>query len=165
MRKKLVYRLALIAILAALSCVLRIAFVDFPNVKPITAMFFAFALWIGLWDSIAIMGLTMLLTGILLGFSPIVFGQIFVYAIIIAFFKAIGKLTKNVFVLSISAGFLAFVFGALIDVLSGLMYGFGTGGYIAYWIAGLPFDTAHAISTLIFYPIVIMILGRVKALH
>ncbi|PCR99804.1 DUF6580 family putative transport protein [Lactococcus fujiensis] len=165
MRKKLVYRLALIAILAALSCVLRIAFVDFPNVKPITAMFFAFALWIGLWDSIAIMGLTMLLTGILLGFSPIVFGQIFVYAIIIAFFKAIGKLTKNVFVLSISAGFLAFVFGALIDVLSGLMYGFGTGGYIAYWIAGLPFDTAHAISTLIFYPIVIMILGRIKALQ
>ncbi len=165
MRKKIVYRLALIAILAALSCVLRIAFVDFPNVKPITAMFFAFALWIGLWDSIAIMGLTMLLTGILLGFSPIVFGQIFVYAIIIAFFKAIGKLTKNVFVLSISAGFLAFVFGALIDVLSGLMYGFGTGGYIAYWIAGLPFDTAHAISTLIFYPIVIMILGRVKALQ
>ncbi|WP_054639495.1 hypothetical protein [Lactococcus fujiensis] len=165
MRKKLVYRLALIAILAALSCVLRIAFVDFPNVKPITAMFFCLCLMDWTLGFNCNHGTNYAFDWNSAGFSPIVFGQIFVYAIIIAFFKAIGKLTKNVFVLSISAGFLAFVFGALIDVLSGLMYGFGTGGYIAYWIAGLPFDTAHAISTLIFYPIVIMILGRIKALQ
>lgn len=40
-------RLTRLAILTALACVLRIAFGAFPNVKPITALFFCinFSLW------------------------------------------------------------------------------------------------------------------------
>jgi energy-coupling factor transport system substrate-specific component len=42
-------RLTRLAILTALACVLRIAFGAFPNVKPITALFFCLGL--GLWLS------------------------------------------------------------------------------------------------------------------
>lgn len=165
MRNKLVYRIALIAILSALSCVLRFSLVEFPNVKPITALFLALALWLGFWDSLAIMTITMIVTGLILGFSPIILGQIFGYAVIIIIFKSISKFNQNIIFLSVIAGGMAFIFGALISAVSGLLYGFGSGGYLAYWIAGLPFDAAHAFSTLIFYPIIVMILKRIKPRH
>ncbi|MGM9886258.1 MAG: ECF transporter S component [Lactococcus sp.] len=164
MKNKLVSRMTLIALLTALCCVLRVAFVEFPNVKPITALFFAFSIYIGFYDSLAIMSLTMLLTGMLLGFSPIIIGQILVYVVLILIFKGFSKVNASPIFLSIISAILALVFGFLISLFSGLLYGFGSGGFIAYWLAGLPFDAAHALSTLIFYPIVIIILQRTKAL-
>ena len=164
MRKKLVYRLAIIAILAALSSALRIWMAAFPNIKPITAMFFAFAIVLGLSDSLWIMALTMLATGLLLGFSPLVLGQIIVYAIIIVIFKGLSVLTNNIWFLSALTALLAMIFGVLISFISGMIYGFGAGGFVGYWLAGLSFDLAHAISTFIFFPFVMLILRRIKTL-
>ena len=163
MTKKIIQHTTRLALLTALCCVLRFAMAEFPNIKPITALFFAFVLFLGVGDSLIIMALTMLLTGLILGFSPIILGQIIVYALLIFLFKLSSQISQNVIFLAIISALLAFVFGALIDLISGWLYGFGTGGYIAYWLAGLPFDIAHALSTLLFYPVVIFILNRVKA--
>ena len=165
MRKKLIYHLSLIAILAALSSVLRIWLVALPNIKPITAMFFAFILFLGLSDSLWIMSITMLTTGLLLGFSPLVFGQIFVYALLMIIFKLLSKIIKNIWTLSILTGSLALLYGFLISLCSGILYGFGPAGFIGYWLAGLPFDLAHAVSTFLFFPIVLLIFKRIKALR
>ena len=148
--------------LAALCCVLRVAFVDFPNIKPITALFFIFSLYLGLADSLIIMALTMLLTGVLLGFSPIILGQILVYALLLLLFWLVGKKVKNVIVLAFLAGSLALIYGALISVISGLIFGFGAGGYLGYWLAGLVFDLAHALSTLLFYPVIVILFRRIN---
>lgn len=162
MKNKLIHRITLIAILSALSSVLRIWLVAFPNIKPVTAMFFVFAIFLGLSDSLWIMTITMLATGILLGFSPIVFGQIFVYALLIVIFKLLSKMVQNSWILSILSALFAMIFGFLISLVSGLLYGFGTGGFIGYWLAGLPFDFAHAISTFIFFPVTFYIFKRIK---
>ncbi len=61
-------RLTRLAILTALACVLRIAFGAFPNVKPITALFFVLILAYGLADAIIVSTLTMIATGFLMGF-------------------------------------------------------------------------------------------------
>ena len=58
-------RLTRLAILTALACVLRIAFGAFPNVKPITALFFVLILAYGLADAIIVSTLTMIVTGFL----------------------------------------------------------------------------------------------------
>ncbi len=165
MRKNIIYRTALIAVLTALACVLRLWLVALPNVKPITAMFLAFALVLGLTDSLWIMALTMLATGLILGFSPLVAGQIIVYALIIMLFKSLAQLTTNLGILSLLTALSALLYGCLISVFSGLLYGFGPGGFLAYWLAGLPFDLAHALSTFIFFPIVMLILKQIKTRH
>ncbi|MFC4651803.1 ECF transporter S component [Lactococcus nasutitermitis] len=164
MKKVIIQRLARLAILTALCCVLRIWMAALPNIKPITALFFVFALYFGLADSLVIMALTMTVTGILLGFSPIILGQIIVYGLIILLFKFLTELSKNNLILSIFSGLLALLYGALIDIFSGILFGFGTGGFIGYWLAGLPFDLAHAVSTFLFFPLIIFIFKRIKTL-
>lgn len=148
--------------LVAICCVLRLAMASLPNVKPITALFFVFTLMLGLGESLIVMALTMILTGLVLGFSPIIFGQIFVYLLIILIFKACSKFSENIIFLVVLAGLLAMLYGLLIDIFSAVLFGLGGAGFFAYWLAGLPFDLAHAGSTFIFYPLLILVSHRIK---
>lgn len=127
-------------------------------------MFFVFSMTLGLTDSLVIMTITMIATGLLLGFSPIIIGQVIAYMVIISLFKVLSLLIKNIWLQALLSAMLAIVFGVLMSLFSGLLYGFGAGGFVAYWLAGLPFDLAHAISTFIFFPIVMLILRRIKTL-
>ena len=159
------HHLTRLAILTALCCGLRLSLAEFPNVKPITALFFACVLVFGLGDSLIIMIATMLLTGLILGFSPIILGQILVYSILLLIFRSFAKLTRRISILSVLTGLLALLYGAGLDLLSGGLFGFGPGGYLAYWLAGLPFDAAHAISTLLFFPVIMLIFRRILKQH
>ena len=87
-------RLTRLAILTALACVLRLTFGAFPNVKPITALFFVLILAYSLADAIVVSSLTMLVTGFLMGFSVIILGQIISYALILSFGAFIFKWLK-----------------------------------------------------------------------
>ena len=157
-------RLVRLAMLTALACALRLSLANFPNVKPITALFFVLILFGGLADSLVVMSLTMLATGLLLGFSPIIIGQILVYGLLLILFYFLTKLSKNLGFLTVLTGLAALIYGALLDLFSGFLFGFGAGGFLAYWLAGLPFDLAHALSTVLFFPLMILIFGRIKTL-
>ncbi|RZI49682.1 hypothetical protein [Lactococcus kimchii] len=119
MNNNLIHRLALIAVLAALCSTLRIWFAFLPNVKPITAMFFAFSLFLGLTNSLWIMIITILVTGV-------------------------------------------FSYGICITLFSGIIYGFGTSGFLGYYLSGVPFDFVHALSTFIIFPPLAFFMNRLK---
>lgn len=162
MNNNLIHRLALIAVLAALCSTLRIWFAFLPNVKPITAMFFAFSLFLGLTNSLWIMIITILVTGVFLGFSPIIFGQIIVYTIIIVVFRLLSRLTTKIWILSLLTVPLVFSYGICITLFSGIIYGFGTSGFLGYYLSGVPFDFVHALSTFIIFPPLAFFMNRLK---
>lgn len=147
----LTQRLTRIAILTALSCVLRYSMGAFPNVKPITALFFVLILYIGLSDAILVSALTMIVTGMLMEFSIIIIGQIISYAIVFKLIQNIVVRTAIIFVLTMCYGFFISMYAA---------YFLGS-PFLIFWLNGLSFDLAHAVSTTIFFPILLVIFSRI----
>lgn len=156
-------RLARSALLASLCVTLRYAFAPLPNIQPITAIFLALAVCAGWLESVAVMAITMVLTGFLLGVSPIIVGQIISYALIlllwarllcpvIALFKKQEQLLQTV-----AAAALPMLYGFSISLYDSALHGFH---FWAYWVRGLPFDGLHAVSTACFYPFILFIFRR-----
>lgn len=154
----LIQKITRISILTALSCVLRYSMGAFPNIKPITALFFVLVLYIGLSDAILVSALTMIVTGMLMGFSIIIIGQIMSYAIILALGSLVFKFIKNIAVRTGAIFILTMCYGFFISMYSA--YLFGT-PFLIFWLNGLTFDLAHAISTTLFFPILLVIFKRV----
>ncbi|MDR1606111.1 MAG: ECF transporter S component [Streptococcaceae bacterium] len=147
-------RLTRIALLAALASVLRLVFGAWPNVKPITALFFVIILSFGLLEAIAVSALTMLVTGFLMGFSVIVLGQIISYALILILgvlgfkvIKGLGFRIGLVFVLTL-------LYGAAMALFTAPLF---ASPILAFWLSGLTFDLTHAVSTALFFPILLTI--------
>lgn len=147
-------RLTRMAILTALACVLRIALSAFPNVKPITALFFVLVLVFGLADALVVSTLTMLVTGFLMGFSLIILGQIMSYAIILLVGQGLFKLVKPLVWRTGLIFGLTLVYGVVISIFSAYLFG---SSFWPFWLSGLTFDLAHAVSTAIFFPILLTI--------
>ncbi|MGY3729694.1 ECF transporter S component [Lactococcus termiticola] len=155
-------RITTIALLVATCTILRLALVELPNIKPITALFFLFILFLGLSDSLIIMTLTMLLTGFMLGFSPLVIGQVLVYALLMLVFWLLSKRKAPIWLMAGLAFVLPFFYGLGTDLMSAALFGLYGQTFYAYWLAGLPFDLAHGVSTLVFFLIFYFIFDRTK---
>ncbi|MBO4107282.1 ECF transporter S component [Streptococcus suis] len=152
-----------IVMLSALTVALRFAFVAFPNVKPVTAIF----LWVtyswGLVEAVLVMSLSMLVSGIYLGFGLVVLWQIIAYGVVLAIWSRllvpIFQSSTNLVKLEATfAGVLVFLYGFVISLLIAWQY---STPFLVYWLAGLSFDMAHALSTALFYPIIVTIFRRI----
>lgn len=138
--------IALIAMLVATCFVLRYVLSVFPNIKPITAIIILASVFLSIRIGAIVGALTMLTSGLLLGFGLWIPLQIIAYVII-----AVGvKLLPNKSVILVTIyGFVApFIYG-LITNLSMLPY-IEKSSFIALWISGLGFDFLHSISTVAF---------------
>lgn len=154
-----VRRMTRIVLLAALCIVWRSALVFLPNVKPVTAIFLVSLMYMSLEDSLLVMALTMLGSGILLGFGIVVFWQILSFAIILFLWRfLILPFTQNkLWLQMLLAGLSAMLYGSVIDTISAVQ--FGANLYI-YWLNGFWFNMLHAVSTVLFYPIIYTLFRR-----
>lgn len=150
-------KITTIALLTSLASVLRISMGAFPNIKPITALFFVLILYIGLVDAILVSALTMVVTGIVMGFSIIIIGQILSYAIILVLGSFMLKQVNNIILRTCFIFILTLCYGFFISLYSAYLFG---SPFLIFWLNGLSFDLAHAISTAIFFPILLIIFNR-----
>ncbi|MFC3928193.1 ECF transporter S component [Streptococcus caprae] len=158
-------RMSRIAMLAALCVASRQAFASLPNIQPITAIFLICAVFLNLTDSILIMAVTMLVSSFLLGFGPWVLWQIVSFAIVLVIWLGLYKLIQvlplakvhQLIIQSIVAALMGIVYGVVIDSIGALLYSMPWWSYV---MAGLSFNLAHALSTLIFYPLLEPIFRR-----
>ncbi|WP_394404755.1 hypothetical protein [Streptococcus sp. 20-1249] len=156
-------RMSRIAILSALAIVLRFAFGAFPNVKPITAIFLVSLLYFPLADSLLIMALTMIGSGIYFGFSIVVLWQIVSFGLMMLAWRFLvlpltEELSWATILQSILAGLMAFAYGFLISIPTSIQFG---ANLWIYWLNGLMFDALHAASTFIFYPFIYQLFRRI----
>ncbi|MGT2721551.1 ECF transporter S component [Streptococcus porcinus] len=156
-------KIARIAILAALAFVLRMAFSHLPNIQPVTALFFIATITLSYYEAFLVMFISILLTSFLLGFGPWVFWQITTFTIIMAIWRfLIFPLSRKIKVYrmlmqSLSVAFLALLYGLVIDSCFAYLYSMPWWTYV---LSGMTFNLLHALSTLIFYPVLLTLFRR-----
>ncbi|HEL1557180.1 TPA: preprotein translocase YidC [Streptococcus suis] len=133
-----------------------------PNFKPLTAIFLVSLSYLTLVEGWIVMGLTMIGSGLLFGFSVVVLWQVISFGIV----QLIWWMLIRPFVLNkgmplgiqgLLAGFLVYIYGLLISLLTAAQFGINP---FIFWINGLIFDTLHMVSTVLFYPIIYHIFRR-----
>ncbi|QKY69228.1 ECF transporter S component [Lentibacillus sp. CBA3610] len=150
------YKLTLLALLAALAVVGRSFFAFLPNVQPVTALIIICGFLLGPMAALTLALLTTFLSNMLLGMGIWTIWQVVSWAMIGVMSGWLGKYFGQIPIYAI----------ALFAVFSGYLYGFIislttysiAGKFWPYYLAGLPFDTYHAIGNAVFiillYPIV-----------
>ncbi|MGT2933366.1 ECF transporter S component [Streptococcus catagoni] len=158
-------QLTRIAIFSALAFVLRMAFSNLPNVQPIMAFFLLISIFYGLYESLLVMMICMLISSFLLGFGPWVFWQISSFSIVffiwLYVFYPLSKKIR-VYRLGVQAGLAALsaiCYGIIIDSCFAYLYSMPWWTYV---LSGLSFTLIHALSTFIFYPILFSIFRRLS---
>ncbi|SEA60198.1 energy-coupling factor transport system substrate-specific component [Thalassobacillus cyri] len=152
------YKITLIALLASLAVVGRYAFAFLPNVQPVTAIIIIAGFWLGPLFAVILALLTTFLSNVFLGMGIWTVWQVIAWAVIGLMSGLIGRYWSNIPLLFLSA------FGAF----SGLFYGFVlsvtmykySGSFLAYYLAGLPFDIYHAAGNAIFIVLLSPVLSR-----
>ncbi|BAC13772.1 ECF transporter S component [Oceanobacillus iheyensis] len=158
------YKLTLLAILSALAVGGRYAFQFLPNVQPVTAIIIICGILLGPLSAIIVGLLTTFLSNMLLGMGIWTIWQMISWCLIGLLSGLIGKYVSKtplwfIVIFGIVSGYL---FGIVISLTTYQV----TGHFIPYYLAGLPFDTAHAIGNgvflLLLYPIVKQLLKNYR---
>ncbi|HHD5331356.1 TPA: ECF transporter S component [Streptococcus pyogenes] len=152
-----------IAIMSALCVVLRMVFSSLPNVRPVTAFLLSYLLYFGLAEAVLVMMLCLFLSAFLLGFGPWVFWQVTCFVLVLLLWRFVLYPLSQQFP-KYQLGCQAFLvalcgllYGVLIDTCFAYLYSMPWWSYV---LAGMPFNIAHALSTLIFFPVVMMLFRR-----
>lgn len=143
-----IYKLTVLALLATLAVVGRALFVFLPNVQPVTSLIIICGLMLGPISAILLAILTTFLSNIMLGIGVWTVWQIVSWGLIGVISGFIGQIFSKIHFLTI----------VIYSIFSGYFYGFVislttyqvTGKFWPYYIAGLPFDTYHAIGNAAF---------------
>lgn len=163
--------MAQISLLTTICVIGRIIFSSVPNVQPITAIITITTIIMGLTPSLIIATLTMIISNLALGMGPWVILQIMSYFIVILFIYSTEQLIKYI----ISFEKLKFWIRTIVSGFAGMLYGFvisllwtkfvGIENFTVYYLAGLPFDLAHAFGNMVFFALLFPLLSRVITKH
>ena len=152
----------MLALLAALAVVGRSVFVFIPNVQPVTAIIITCGLILGPGAAVILAILTTFLSNMILGMGIWSVWQITSWGLIGIISGLLGKLFKKVpiFVIILFAAFSGYFYGFIISLTTYQI----SGKFWPYYLAGLPFDTNHAIGNVVFiivlYPTISYLLKK-----
>jgi|SRR5690625_502001 len=157
-----VYRLTLLAILAALGVVGRSLFVFLPNVQPVTAIIIIAGIILGPFSAFILAFLITFLSNMLLGMGIWTVWQVISWGIIGLLSGIIGKIFKSIpiYMIAFMALFSGYFYGFIISLTTYQV----TGKFWPYYMLGIPFDTYHAIGNVVFvillYPVIKYLMNR-----
>lgn len=152
----------MLALLAALAVVGRSVFVFIPNVQPVTAIIITCGLILGPGAAVILAILTTFLSNMILGMGIWSIWQITSWGLIGIISGLLGKFFKKVpiFVIILFAAFSGYFYGFVISLTTYQI----SGKFWPYYLAGLPFDTNHAIGNVVFiivlYPTISFLLKK-----
>ncbi|MFD1360589.1 ECF transporter S component [Lentibacillus salinarum] len=147
------YKLTLLALLAALAVVGRSVFAFLPNVQPVTSLIIICGLVLGPLAAVILAVLTTFLSNMLLGMGVWTIWQVTSWVLIGLVSGWIGKYPGRlpIYVYAVICGYF---YGFIISLTTYSI----AGKFWSYYLAGLPFDTYHAIGNAVFifvlYPII-----------
>lgn len=145
-----------LGLLVAACVVLRTAFQAIPNVQPISAIFLILVSILGVPSALLVASMTMIVTGIYMGFGYWVAFQCLAYFLVLVGMKLLAK--QKLLIRAAYALFSGFLYGLIMSICYNLLFGIGHFG--AYYLSGLFFDALHGISNMVFYILLYPILVR-----
>lgn len=163
-----IYKLTLLAFLAALAVVGRIMLSSIPNVQPVTSVIIISGIFLGPVAGIILAFLITFLSNMVLGTGLWTIWQIISWGLIGVISGILGKAMKKIpfYVILILAVFSGYLYGFIVSLTNYQITGHG---FLAYYVAGLPFDTYHAIGNavimLLLYPTISFIFQKYIQKH
>ncbi|MRH42361.1 ECF transporter S component [Aquibacillus halophilus] len=153
------YKITLIALLAALAVVGRFMFQFIPNVQPVTTLIIISGFFLGPASAIILAVLVTYLSNLFLGMGIWTIWQIVAWAAIGLLSGWIGKtnLKQPIFLLVAFGIFCGYFYGFIVSLATFTV----AGKFLPYYIAGLPFDTYHAVGNALFMIVLYPVLTRV----
>ncbi|WP_042145737.1 ECF transporter S component [Paucisalibacillus sp. EB02] len=144
-----IYKITLLALLATLAVVGRIATSLIPNVQPVTSVIILCGIFLGPIASIILAVLVTFLSNMILGTGLWTIWQIVSWGLIGLISGIMGKTMKKLpfFVIVIFSIFSGYLYGFIVSLTN---YQITGQGFMAYYLVGLPFDTNHAIGNAVF---------------
>jgi len=158
-----IYKITLLALLATLAVVGRIAISFIPNVQPVTSVIILCGLFLGPFAGIILAILVTFVSNMILGTGIWTIWQIISWGIIAVISGIMGKTIKHIpfYVIVIFSIFCGYFYGFIVSLTN---YQITGQGFMAYYLVGLPFDTNHAIGNavfmLLFYPTISFIFKK-----
>ena len=155
------YKITLLAVLAALAVVGRLFFQYLPNVQPVTSLIIICGVFLGPSAGILLAVLTTYLSNLFLGMGYWAVWQVAAWALIGLLSGLLGKCRKE-------AGNIPVFIMTGFAVLAGYFYGFVVslatytiaGDFWPYYLAGLLFDTYHAVGNGLFMLVLFPVFAR-----
>lgn len=150
-----VKEIALIAILAAVNIASRIYLQFLPNFKPVTSIIIISVMLFGLAFGVKLSVVTTIVSNLFLGMGTWTFFQILAWVTICLLtdiFVGLWRVRKKeppLIVMAFFAFLMGYVFGIIVSLEQLMLGGFSL--YIVYYLAGLLFDTFHAVGNFVFY--------------
>lgn len=156
---KQVYRIAVLAMMVALCHVGRIMFQFLPNVQPVTVIVLLITLSFGVKDGLIVGVLSIIVSNLTLGMGIWTIAQVASYAVLVLLTGLFIPFQKkdwfdSVFVVYV--GLSGYLYGLIISVIQAPF--FGIHKLWPYYLAGIPFDSLHAIGNVGFYLILTPVL-------
>lgn len=148
-------RLALLALLSALSVVGRVLLTPLPNVQPMTALLLIITLTMSEGDGLIVATLSLLLSNLLLGLGPWTLFQWLSFSGVILLTARVGRYGyhpqqwRSRFIMAGWAGVSGFLYGGLISLFTVWFYQLPS--FWGYYLVGVPFDSLHAAGNVVFY--------------
>lgn len=161
------YKITLLALLAALAVVGRSVLVFIPNVQPVTALIIICGIILGPGAAVILAILTTFLSNMILGMGIWSIWQIISWSLIGIISGLLGKFFRKVplYIIILFAAFSGYFYGFVISLTTYQI----TGKFWPYYLAGLPFDTNHAIGNVVFiivlYPMISYLLKKYANNH
>lgn len=142
-------RISLLSLLIDLSVVGRLVFQFVPNIQPMTAIIIITSILIGPVNGIIVAVLGCFVSNLLLGMGMWTIWQMLAWGTVALISGVLGKYitSKRLFVFTPVAVLSGYLFGFVVSLNMFVL----TDNGLAYYLAGLPFDTAHAIGNGIFF--------------
>jgi energy-coupling factor transport system substrate-specific component len=158
-----IYKITLLALLATLAVVGRIAINFIPNVQPVTSVIIITGIFLGPIAGGILAFLVTFLSNMILGTGIWTVWQILAWGLIGIMSGMIGKVFKRIpfYAVVLFSIFSGYLYGVIVSLTNYQVTG---QGFIVYYLAGLPFDTYHAIGNAIFmillYPTISYIFAK-----
>lgn len=161
------YKLTLLSLFASLAVAGRFLLQFIPNIQPATSIIIICGLVLGPLSAILLSLLVTFLSNMLLGAGIWTVWQIISWGLIGLLSGVLGKMRFKlpVSVLILFAAFSGYLYGFIISLTTYQI----AGEFWPYYLAGLPFDTMHAIGNAVFmallYPIISFSLKKYAEKH
>lgn len=155
--------IAVVSLITALCVVGRYLFQFLPNIQPVTDIIIFMTLSFGVVTGGYIAILSILISNVLLGFGIWTLPQIFAYLMVVGLTWLFGHwpyLRRHLWVQAAFSLFAGYLYGFCVSIGQYPLLG-GWPQFVAYYIAGLYFDTFHAVGNLVLYFILIPPLSKI----
>lgn len=142
--------ITLIGLFIAISVVTRIGLSGLLNVQITTGIIILVTLNYGLKYGLSIALITPILSNLYLGSGIWTVWQMVCWSVVVLLTYPLKRYKDSAFIVGSFGLLMGYVYGIIMTIQSVLMFGLYGNTILGYYIAGLPYDTSHAISNLVF---------------